>query len=43
MGSTQYLEEWKHYKRVLEETKVTEKTLWLDTRGNHGKLNIYHT
>lgn len=37
MGSRQYLEEWEHYKKVLDDSRVTEKTTWLDVRGNHGK------
>lgn len=37
MGSRQFLEEWIHYKKILEDTKVTERTTWLDVRGNHGK------
>lgn len=37
MGSRQELNEWKHYKRILDESKVTKKTTWLDIRGNHGK------
>lgn len=36
MGSKQILEEWQYYKRVLDDTEVTKKTLWLDVRGNHG-------
>lgn len=39
MGSKQILEEWQYYKRVLDETEVTKKTLWLDVRGNHGRNN----
>lgn len=43
MGSKQILEEWKYYKRVLDDTGVTRKTLWLDVRGNHGRdNNIVH-
>lgn len=36
MGSKQALDEWKHYKRVLDESGVLKKTTWLDVRGNHG-------
>lgn len=36
MGSNQILQEWKYYRHILENTNVTEKTLWLDVRGNHG-------
>ncbi|XP_043584753.1 transmembrane protein 62-like isoform X2 [Bombus pyrosoma] len=40
MGSKQILEEWKYYKRVLDDTEVTKKTLWLDVRGNHDNFNV---
>ncbi|XP_043522392.1 transmembrane protein 62-like isoform X2 [Frieseomelitta varia] len=40
MGSKQILEEWQYYKRVLDETEVTKKTLWLDVRGNHDNFNV---
>lgn len=36
MGSQQFLEEWQHYKKILDDSKVAEKTTWLDVRGNHG-------
>jgi len=36
MGSDQYVQEWESYKSVLEEAKVSERTVWLDIRGNHG-------
>ena len=39
-GSMQYEKEWKEYDRILKSTKITEKTVWLDTRGNHGMLQI---
>ena len=35
-GSEQYVEEWQEYYSILKETKVQEKTKWLDLRGNHG-------
>ena len=35
-GSEQYIEEWQEYYSILKETKVQEKTKWLDLRGNHG-------
>ena len=37
-ASQQYEEEWKIYRDLLRRTNVTEATLWLDTRGNHGKF-----
>ena len=40
MGSDQFVVEWEHYKTVLEETKITEKTVWLDIRGNHDNFNV---
>ncbi|XP_011498584.1 PREDICTED: transmembrane protein 62-like [Ceratosolen solmsi marchali] len=43
MGSRQYLEEWKQYKKVLDDSKVAEKTTWLDVRGNHDNFNIFDT
>jgi hypothetical protein len=38
MGSRQYVQEWESYKDILEACKVTEKTVWLDIRGNHGMI-----
>ncbi|CAB3359311.1 Hypothetical predicted protein [Cloeon dipterum] len=40
MGSRQYVEEWQSYKSILEESKVQQKTLWLDVRGNHDNFNV---
>ncbi|KAK0095811.1 hypothetical protein PV326_007317 [Microctonus aethiopoides] len=40
MGSRQYLSEWKHYKEILDKTKIMNKTVWLDVRGNHDNFNI---
>lgn len=36
MGSRQFVREWEYYRSVLSEGKITEKTIWLDIRGNHG-------
>ncbi|XP_047002995.1 transmembrane protein 62-like [Schistocerca americana] len=40
MGSRQYVKEWMVYKNVLDETKINEKTVWLDIRGNHDNFNV---
>ena len=39
-GSNQLLEEWKEYDKILRDTMITERTVWLDTRGNHGKQMV---
>ncbi len=38
IGSRQYEHEWKTYQQIIEDNKVLEKTVWLDVRGNHGKI-----
>ncbi|XP_029050433.2 transmembrane protein 62-like [Osmia bicornis bicornis] len=40
MGSKQILEEWQYYKRILDDTEVNKRTLWLDVRGNHDNFNV---
>ncbi|KAF2362484.1 Calcineurin-like phosphoesterase domain ApaH type [Trinorchestia longiramus] len=40
MGSQQYIEEWQHYKSVLQETGLYNTTVWLDIRGNHDNFNM---
>lgn len=40
IGSRQFLEEWQYYGDILRDTKIVERTLWLDIRGNHGKFVI---
>ncbi|KAJ4435764.1 hypothetical protein ANN_18383, partial [Periplaneta americana] len=40
MGSRQYVQEWELYKNVLQACRVTEKTVWLDIRGNHDNFNV---
>lgn len=40
MGSQQYVEEWEMYKNILQACRVTEKTVWLDIRGNHDNFNV---
>lgn len=41
IGSDQFEGEWKHYRDILTDAHVTQKTLWLDIRGNHGKKYIF--
>lgn len=36
MGSRQFRQEWIYYSDILRETNITDRTLWLDVRGNHG-------
>ncbi|XP_020604380.1 transmembrane protein 62-like [Orbicella faveolata] len=40
LGSKQYKEEWEEYYNVLKETKVEDKTKWLDLRGNHDAFSV---
>uniref|UniRef100_A0A8D8S6Y5 Transmembrane protein 62 n=1 Tax=Cacopsylla melanoneura TaxID=428564 RepID=A0A8D8S6Y5_9HEMI len=40
LGSQQYEEEWKHYWNALQSTHITNRTIWLDTRGNHDNFNL---
>lgn len=35
-GSRQFEDEWKQYDQALCESGILDKTIWLDTRGNHG-------
>lgn len=43
LGSKQYEDEWKLYKNTLDKCKVSDKTVWLDVRGNHGKfIGLYY-
>ncbi|OWA55131.1 Transmembrane protein 62, partial [Hypsibius exemplaris] len=39
-GSAQREWEWKEYSRIIRETRVTERTTWLDIRGNHDSFNV---
>jgi len=39
-GSRQFEDEWRQYDQVLHETGILDKTVWLDTRGNHGIYDI---
>jgi Icc-related predicted phosphoesterase len=40
LGSQQYEEEWRAYQTALVETRVINKTKWLDIRGNHDNFNV---
>ena len=40
IGSKQFQEEWMAYDKIVRESGVSKKTLWLDLRGNHGLLQI---
>lgn len=42
LGSQQYVEEWKTYQSSLLDTKIFNKTNWLDIRGNHDNFNVQH-
>lgn len=42
IGSQQYESEWRHYRDILKEFDISKKTVWLDIRGNHGKLPNKH-
>jgi len=35
-GSRQFEDEWKQYDQALCDCGILDKTVWLDTRGNHG-------
>ncbi|KAF7266802.1 hypothetical protein GWI33_019908 [Rhynchophorus ferrugineus] len=39
IGSQQYESEWRHYRDILKEHDIGNKTLWLDIRGNHDNFN----
>lgn len=40
IGSKQNLGEWEYYRNVLRECRITNKTIWLDIRGNHDNFNV---
>ena len=35
----QYPDEWDTYSRILKQSNILNRTIWLDTRGNHGRIN----
>lgn len=41
LGSGQFEQEWIWYSEILNSTKVNEKTVWLDIRGNHDNFDIF--
>ncbi|CAK1540627.1 unnamed protein product [Leptosia nina] len=40
LGSSQVKSEWVYYHNIIKESGITEKTTWLDIRGNHDNFNI---
>jgi len=42
MGSRQFKQEWIYYSDILRETHITNRTLWLDIRGNHGTVYVHY-
>lgn len=40
LGSRQYRDEWQIYHDIIQQGHVQNKTIWLDIRGNHGKVEI---
>lgn len=40
LQSQQIREEWELYWNAISETRVSEKLIWLDMRGNHDNLNL---
>ena len=41
MGGEQYEQEWIWYQEIVNRTGVTDKTLWLDLRGNHDDFGVF--
>ncbi|XP_074644153.1 transmembrane protein 62-like [Tubulanus polymorphus] len=39
-GSEQYIDEWQDYNRIITESGILNKTVWLDIRGNHDAFNV---
>ncbi|XP_071790567.1 transmembrane protein 62-like [Asterias amurensis] len=40
LGSRQYEVEWQTYRNTLDHAHVTEKTIWIDVRGNHDAFGV---
>ena len=40
IGSKQFEFEWKQYREAISKSKVLEKTVWLDVRGNHDDFDV---
>ncbi|CAH0702326.1 unnamed protein product [Spodoptera exigua] len=40
LGSSQVKTEWIYYHNIVQESGVTDTTVWLDIRGNHDNFNI---
>ena len=38
LGSRQFEDEWQLYHQVIQKTNVENHTVWLDIRGNHGRM-----
>lgn len=43
VDSQQYEDEWQTYYKIIKETKVAEKYVWLDIRGNHDAFDVLRT
>jgi Calcineurin-like phosphoesterase len=43
LDSQQFREEWQNYQLALTRSKIAEKTVWLDIRGNHDNFNVANT
>lgn len=41
LGSSQVKTEWIYYHNIIKESGVADSTVWLDIRGNHGKLSFF--